>query len=248
MAGHSKWAGIKHKKAIIDAKRGKLFTKLAKEISVASKIGGPDPDANARLRTAISKAKGYSLPAANIDRAVKKGAGGLEGLTYEEIVYEGYAPAGIAILVETLTDNKNRTVAQIRSLLTKAGGQIGQPGSVIWMFQRRGLIIVESDGIDDLDRLMEIALNANAIDFTAYKEFIEIETEPDELDSIRTVLLDAQISIKSSEIFMSPKNPVKIDDEATGKKVSNLIDSLEDLDDVQNVYTTLEPSTDLLLE
>jgi YebC/PmpR family DNA-binding regulatory protein len=239
MAGHSKWAGIKHKKAIIDAKRGKIFTKIAREITVASRLGGPDPASNPRLRTAVLKGRGVSMPNDNIDRAIKKGSGDLDGVAYKEVSYEGYGAGGIAVMVEAMTDNINRTVPEIRSIFGKAGGQMGENGCVSWMFLRKGVIIVSRDEADE-DSLMETALEAGAEDMTAEAEVYEIHTPADDLETVREALEAKGIKMESVEVSMIPQNTVAVDDIDQARKVMRLMDNLEDHDDVQNVWANFD--------
>ena len=234
MSGHNKWASIKHKKAAADAKRGKLFTKVIKEITVAAKTGGGDPATNPRLRTAIQAAKDGNMPADNIDRAIKKGTGELEGVTYEELVYEGYGPAGVAILVQCLTDNKNRTAAEIRSIFTKADGAMAGAGSVAWIFEKKGLIVIPQKNTTE-DQLMEVALGAGAEDMVQSGDSFQVTTGTHEYEAVRKALEAAKIGFESAQITMIPKNetPVPAD---KARALFNLIDALEDHDDVQNVY------------
>lgn len=247
MSGHSKWSGIKHKKAIIDAKRGKMFTKIAREIAVASKLGGPDPDANPRLRTAILKGRGVSMPNDNIDRAIKKGAGDLNGANYDEVIYEGYGPGGIAVIVEAMTDNLNRTVSEIRTVFSKGGGQMGEKGCVGWMFTRKGIILVPVGGIDE-DPLMEIALEAGADDMEQDGDFFEISTPADDLETVREALEAKKITIESAEVSRVPENSVDVTEVEHARKVIRLMDNLEDLDDVQNVFANFDIPDEIMAE
>ncbi len=238
MSGHSKWSSIKHKKAAKDARRGKLFTKLIKEITVAARLGGGDVNANPRLRTAVLTARQNSMPADNIERAIKKGTGELEGVTYEEATYEAYGPGGVALLIQVLTDNRNRTVAEIRSLLTKHGGNMGAAGSVAWMFQKRGLITVERAGADE-DRVMEVALEAGAEDVREAGDLLEVLTSPETFDAVREALEKAGITLASAEVTMMPSSTVAI----TGKpaeQMVRLLEALEDHDDVQSVSSNMD--------
>ena len=238
MSGHSKWSTIKHKKAVKDARRGKMFTKLIKDLSIAARIGGSDPAANPRLRTAIAAAKAASMPGDTIDRAVKKGAGELEGVSYEEVIYEGHAPGGAAILLQTLTDNKNRTVSEVRHLLTKNGGNLGQPNSVAWMFTLKGILTIEKDQVDE-DQLMEVALDAGAEDIIAGTDMFEVVTAPDDLEEVRQALEHASITLLSAEATMVPQNTVSL----AGKEAEQalrLLDALQELDDVQTVSANVE--------
>lgn len=245
MSGHSKWASIKHKKAAVDAKRGKIFTKIIKELTVAARMGGGDPEANPRLRTIILKAKGANMPADNIERAIKKGTGELEGVSYEEVVYEGYGPAGVAIIVECLTDNKNRTAAEIRSTFNKGNGNMAGAGSVAWIFERKGIILVAKDQGSE-EEVMEAAISAGAEDFAAEDESYEITTDPQSLYAVKEAL-EKKISVKSADLTMVPKNmaPVSADD---ARGVLKLIETLEDHDDVQNVYANCDIPDEVMKE
>lgn len=240
MAGHSKWAQIKHKKAATDAKRGKIFTKIVKEISVAAKLGGGDPEGNPRLRSAIEKAKEVNMPSENIKRAIMKGTGELPGTTYEEVIYEGYGPGGVALLIEALTDNKNRTVSEIRHILSKNGGNLGEAGCVAWMFEKKGYILVEKTIIDE-DTLMSIVLDAGADDMKndPSEDNYEIITSPENLNAVKEAIEAQNIPISLSEITMLPKTYVTIEG-STADQMVKLIDALEDNDDVQNVYANFD--------
>lgn len=239
MSGHSKWHSIRHKKAAVDAKRGKLFTKLIKEITVAARLGGGDPNANPRLRTAIEAAQDANMPKENIIRAIKRGTGELEGVSYEEAVYEGYGPGGTAILVNVLTDNKNRTTAEVRHLFTKFGGSLGDSGCVSWMFNKRGLIQIPKSAVDE-DTIFEIAIDAGAEDVNMDdEEFYEIYTSPGDLIDIKNKIAEKGIKIENAEVTMIPQNTVHLEGE-DAKKLLNLINALEDHDDVQNVYSNFD--------
>lgn len=238
MAGHSKWANIKHRKAAQDAKKGKIFTKIAKELTVATKMGGSDPEMNPRLRVALDKAKSANMPKENVERAIKKGTGEGNDTTYYEVTYEGYGPGGFAILVNALTDNKNRTVAEVRSNLTKRGGSMGEAGCVAWMFEKKGIINVKRESADE-DKIMELAINAGAEDVEVSDEGYEIVSEPENYYSIKEALESEKIEIEFSEITMKPKTTVELKGE-DAKKAMNLIEILEDLDDVQEVYTNAD--------
>ena len=236
MSGHSKWSTIKHKKGAADAKRGRLFTKLIKEITMSAKVGGGIVESNPRLRSAVQAAKKASMPADNIDKAIKRGTGELEGVTYEEVVYEGYGPGGAAILIEAMTDNKNRTTAEIRHLLTKYGGNMGSAGSVVFQFTKKGYIAVERGAASE-DALMELALEAGAEDFrTEDADVFEITTDPSSLESVRAVLEGKGIAIQTAEVQMMPNTPVEVGDK--GPALLKLLDMLEDHDDVQKVWST----------
>ncbi|QWR78557.1 YebC/PmpR family DNA-binding transcriptional regulator [Candidatus Magnetomonas plexicatena] len=240
MSGHSKWSQIKRKKATTDSKRGKVFSKVVKEITVAARIGGGDPDGNVRLRTAIEKAKLYNMPYDNIKRAIQKGTGELPGAMYEEIMYEGYGIAGVALLIEAMTDNRNRTVAEIRRLLSKSGGNLGESGCVAWMFQKKGTITIDKKAATE-DQLMTIALEAGAEDMKnePEDEHYEIITTADSVEAVRTALINSGIAVSSSEITMIPDNYVSVDS-ATAEKLINLMDALDELDDVQNIYANFD--------
>lgn len=239
MSGHNKWSTIKHKKGAADAKRGKIFTKIIKEISVAAKLGGGDPAANPRLRTAIDKAKGENMPKDNIERAIKKGAGGMEGVNYEEINYEGYGPGGVAVLVEVLTDNRNRTVSDVRSIFTKSNGNMGETGCVSWIFDKKGLILFPKNV--DFDKLFEAAIEAGADDVAEQDEQFEVTTDPSSFIEVRDALTAAGFTFESAEITMIPQTQVKLE----GKQAESMLkmmDKLEDNDDVQNVYANFDIS------
>ncbi|MBI2167394.1 MAG: YebC/PmpR family DNA-binding transcriptional regulator [Candidatus Omnitrophica bacterium] len=246
MSGHSKWASIKHKKALVDAKRGKLFTKLIREIMVAARTGGGDPESNPRLRTAINTAKSANMPSDNIDRAVKKGTGGLEGVNYEEVHYEGYGPYGIAIYVHCLTDNKNRTASEIRNIFSKRQGALGGAGSVAWIFEKKGLVVVPAAEATE-DRLMEVALQAGAEDLSAVNDKFEIVTGPSSLEPVKAALEAAQIHAESVELTLIPKNQVSLTPEKA-RAVMSLVEALEDHDDVQNVYANFEIPDEMMKE
>lgn len=238
MSGHSKWATTKRKKAAIDAKKGKIFTKITKEITVAAKIGGSDPDGNARLRTAILKAKEANMPADNIKKAVMKGTGELPGVTYEETTYEGYGPNGVAVYIEIMTDNKNRTVAEIRKTFTRHGGNMGEAGCVSWMFHKKGYIVVEKNKADE-DKLMSLALDAGAEDMKSDNNNFEIITAPKDFEKVKEVLKQNNIEMSVSEITMVPQNYIKLDGKEA-EQMLKLMDELEDHDDVQNVYANFD--------
>lgn len=247
MSGHSKWATIKHKKGALDAKRGALFTKLIKEITVAAKNGGGSVDTNPRLRTAILKAKEANMPADNIDRAVKKGTGELPGVVYEETTYEGYGPHGVAILIEVLSDNKNRTTAEIRNILEKKGGSMSGAGSVAWQFQNKGFLSVNRAAIDE-EKLMGIALDAGASDFVTEKEVYEITAEPQDFEKVKKAIQDAGIPTDTAELTRIPSTTVKIAGLNEAKTILALIEGLEDHEDVQNVYANFDIPDEILKE
>ena len=244
MSGHSKWSSIKHKKGAADAKRGKIFTKIIKEITVAARIGGGDPDGNPRLRTAIMTAKSNNMPVDNITRAIKKGTGELEGTHYEEHTYEGYGPGGAAIFLEAMTDNKNRTVSEIRAALGKAGGNLGENGCVGWMFEQKGLIIVKSEAKSE-DDLMELAIDAGADDLQTVDDHYEITTAVESFEDVRKALEDAGVPMESAEITRIPQNTVSID-EKKAKALLKLMDILEDHDDIQKAYSNFEISDEVM--
>ncbi len=243
MSGHSKWSSIKHKKGAADAKRGKLFTKLVKEIIVAAKEGGGDQETNPRLRLAVSTAKAANMPNSNIDKAVKKGTGELEGVSYESYTYEGYGQNGIAIIVETLTDNKQRTVADVRHTFSKYGGNLAESGSVSWMFEQKGLIEIQKGDLDE-DEVMMAALDAGAEDFSSDNDYFEIYTEYSSLHSVLKKLEETEYKIEKAELTRIPKNSINADNVAG--KLLKLLDQLEDLDDVQKVYANFEISDEVM--
>jgi YebC/PmpR family DNA-binding regulatory protein len=238
MSGHSKWSSIKHKKGAADAKRGKIFTRIIREITVAARIGGGDPNGNPRLRTAILAGKAENMPKENIDRAIKKGTGELEGVSYEEANYEGYGPGGVAVLVDCLTDNKNRTVADIKYLFERHGGNLGEPGCVAWIFAKKGLIVVERDQVDE-EKLLELALEAGAEDVHEEEGEFEVITDPSDLETVREAIEKAGIPHAVAEISMIPKNTVKLEGKKAQQMV-NLMSGLEDNDDVSNVYANFD--------
>ncbi|MGH7831210.1 MAG: YebC/PmpR family DNA-binding transcriptional regulator [Candidatus Binatia bacterium] len=244
MSGHSKWSSIKHKKAAKDAKKGRLFTKLIKEITVAARAGGGDINANPRLRTAVMAAKAASMPGDNIERAIKKGTGELEGVTYEELYYEGYGPGGTAIMVQVLTDNKNRTVQEIRRLFAKHGGNLGENGCVSWMFDKKGLITVDRAQIEE-DRLISLALDGGAEDVRDEDGLFEIVTQPEDFDTVRDRLEQAKVPVTSAQLTMIPKNTVRlVGDKA--EQTLKLTEELEDHDDVQSVAANFDIPDELV--
>ncbi len=247
MSGHSKWATIKHKKGALDAKRGAVFTKLIKEITTAARNGGGNPDSNPRLRTVLGKAKEANMPADNIDRAIKKGTGELPGVTYEETSYEGYGPGGVAILIEVLTDNKNRTTSEIRNILEKKGGNMSGAGSVAWQFAKKGFIVVKKEAIDE-DKLMTIALDAGASDFVAQKEAYEVTTEPHDFEAVKKAIADAGIATESAEVTRIPSATVKVAELSQAKSLMTLIEALEEHEDVQDVYSNFDIPDEILQE
>jgi len=241
MSGHNKWSTIKHKKGAADAKRGKVFTKLIKEISVAAKLGGGDAAANPRLRTAIDKAKAENMPKDNIERAIKKGTGGMEGVIYEEITYEGYGPGGVAVLVEVMTDNRNRTVSDVRSIFTKCNGNMGETGCVSWMFDKKGLIVFNTTV--EFEKLFEAALEAGADDVSEEDEQYEVITEPSAFIEVREALEKAGFTYESAEVTMIPQTLMKLEGKPA-ESMLKLMERLEDNDDVQNVYANFDISTE----
>ena len=238
MSGHSKWATTKRKKAVIDAKRGKMFTKLIKEITIAAREGGGDPEANPRLRLAVDNAKAANMPQDNIERAIKKATGELEGQAYHELTYEGYGPSGIAILVEVATDNKNRTVAEIRHLFSKGGGSMGENGSVAWMFDRKGIILLPQKGKTE-DEIMEVILDAGAEDLHTEEDYFEVQTPLESFEPVRKSLVNKNIDIENASLQWIAKNAISVEGE-DAEKVIKLIEAFEDNDDVQNVYSNAD--------
>ena len=239
MSGHSHWAGIKYKKAALDAKRGKVWSKVARMIIVAAKQGGGDPSANLTLRYAIDKAKAANMPKDTIEKAVKKGTGELEGSNFEEVLYEGYGPSGVAVMVEALTDNRNRTGPEIKRLFEKHGGSLGTSGCVNWMFVKKGLITVNTANADE-EQLLEIALNAGADDMQNTGEVFEITCEPGAYEELRKTLGQKEITVEVAEISMVPQNTIDVKDENTAKKIISLMEAFEDHDDVQNTYANFD--------
>lgn len=244
MSGHSKWSTIKHKKAAVDAKRGKIFTKLIKEITVAARMGGGDPSANPRLRSAMLTAKGENLPKDKLERAIKKGTGEIEGASYDEILYEGYGPGGAAVLVESLTDNKNRAVADIRHIFNKCAGNLGENGCVAWMFDKKGYIVVEQT-VTDEDTLMETALEAGAEDVREDNGNFEVITEPGEFEAVSKAIEDAGIPMVESEVTMLPQTAASLKGKEAEQMI-RLMDMLDDCEDVQKVYTNADIPEELI--
>ena len=239
MSGHSHWAGIKYKKAVVDARRGKIWSKLARTIIVAAKNGGPDPTVNLPLRYAIDKAKAANMPKDTIAKAIKKGTGELGAVNFEEVLYEGYAPGGVAIMVEVLTDNRNRTAPEIKKLFEKHGGSLGISGCVNWMFSKKGLITVSTADAGE-DELLQIALAAGADDLQNTGELFEITCDPAAYEQLKNTLEEKDIAIQVAEISMVPQNTVPVEDAATAKKIISLMDDFEDQDDVQNTYANFD--------
>ncbi len=246
MSGHSKWHTIKHKKGAADAKRGKVFTKIIKEITVCARIGGGDIESNAALRTVILKAKAANMPKDNIEKAIKKGLGDTDGADYAELQYEAYAPGGVGLLISTLTDNKNRTAADVRSALNKGGGSLASSGAVSYQFQRKGVISYLEEGVD-FDTLFEVALEAGAEDVESEEGVVEVITDPGDFETVLTALQEGGFEEEGAEVAMVPDNRVALEDEQT-VKVLRLIERLEDLDDVQSVASTLEVRADFSME
>ncbi len=244
MSGHSKWSSIKHKKGLADAKRGKVFTKIIKEITTAARIGGGDPSGNARLRKAIDEAKASNMPSDNVDRAVKKGTGELEGTVYEEINYEGYGPGGVAILVETMTDNKNRTVSEIRHLFSKHNGNLGETGCVSWMFEVKGVINIPKEGSNE-DALMEAALEAGADDIQDAGDSWDVVTTQSSFDAVKKALAERKFAIASAEVTKIPQTTVKLEGK-TAETMLKLMEKIEDHEDVQHVYANFDIPDDII--
>lgn len=238
MSGHSKWSTIKRKKGTTDARRGKVFTKLIKEITVAARSAGGDPDSNPGLRTAIAAAKAENMPKDNIERAIKRGTGELEGATYEEVCYEGYGPGGAAVLVESLTDNKRRTVADIRYIFSKSGGNLGEAGCVAWMFEKKGLFVLEKGDTDE-EVLMDVVLDAGGEDIRDEESVLEVITSQEDFEAVKKALDEKNLHYQFAEITMVPKNTVKLENKQA-EQILRLMDSLEDSDDVQKVYSNFD--------
>ncbi len=245
MSGHSHWAGIKHKKAANDAKRGKVWSKIARMIIVAAKAGGGDPGQNLTLRYAIDKGKGANMPKDTIEKAIKKGTGELGAVNYEEVLYEGYAPGGIAIMIDGLTDNRNRTAPEIKKIFEKRGGSLGNSGCVNWMFSKKGLITVKTDAIDE-DSLMELALSAGADDMENTGEVYEITCDPEAYEELKKAIDEKEIPTEIAELSMVPQTTVPVDNVETAKKILALMEDFEDHDDVQNVYANFDIPDEIL--
>ena len=244
MSGHSKWSSIKHKKGAADAKRGKIFTKLIKEITVAARMGGGDPDGNPRLRSAILAAKAENMPKENIDRGIKKGTGELEGVNYEEANYEGYGPGGVAVLLECLTDNKNRTVADVKHIFERHGGNLGEPGCVAWMFKQKGLIVLDKEEVEE-EQLFNVALEAGAEDVKDEGDEFEVITDPSDFESVREAIEGAGLPHTMAEVTKIPQNMTKVEGKKAQQMV-NLMQALEDHDDVSHVYANCDIPDDVL--
>lgn len=239
MAGHSKWANIKRRKGAVDAKRGKIFTKIIKEVMVAARLGGGDINGNPRLRSAVLAAKAENMPKENIERAIKKGTGELEGVSYEEITYEGYGPGGVAVMVECMTDNKVRTVADVRHFFSKSGGNLGESNCVSWMFDRKGSILIDTTAISE-DELMEMAIEAGAEDVVTEENTFQVLTAPDDFTAVSEALSAKGIGFVEASISMIPKNVVEVADEKVAKQLMKLLENLEDNDDVQKVHANFD--------
>ncbi|AGF80015.1 DNA-binding regulatory protein, YebC/PmpR family [Desulfocapsa sulfexigens DSM 10523] len=245
MSGHSKWANIKHKKGAADAKRGKIFTRLIKEITVAARMGGGDPDGNPRLRSAIVTARAENMPKDNITRAIKKGTGELEGEVYDEILYEGYGPGGVAVLVECMTDNRNRTVADIRHYFAKSGGNLGESGCVAYMFDKKGMMLVDKTTISE-EALMELAIEAGADDVVEEDDYFQIVTAPEDFDAVRDELEEGGVSFAEASLTMVPQTTIEVTEEKPARALLKLLDNIEGHDDVQNVHANFDIDDDLM--
>jgi YebC/PmpR family DNA-binding regulatory protein len=245
MSGHSKWHSIRHKKGATDAKRGKIFSKLIKELIVAARLGGGDPVGNPRLRTAIAAAKAENMPKENIERAIKRGTGELEGVNYEEYIYEGYGPGGVAVLVEVMTDNKNRAAADVRYIFSKRGGSLGEAGCVAWMFDKKGLIVFEQDRISE-DEILEVALEAGADDVVTTEDQFEVHIDLATFESVKQAFDNQGLRYTMAEITMVPQNTVKLDDESQAVQILKLMEAIEDSDDVQKVYANFDIPAEIL--
>lgn len=246
MSGHNKWSTIKHKKGAADAKRGKLFSKLIKEITIAARMGGGDPEGNPRLRTAVNAARSANMPKENIERAIKRGTGEIAGVTYEETTYEGYGPGGVAVMLEVLTDNKNRTVSEIRHIFDKFNGSLGESGCVAWLFDKKGIVVVTAEAVDE-DDVMELALEAGAEDVEGEGDAFEMTTAPGDFEAVRSAVEEKGWKIELAEITMIPKDTVKLD----GKKAEQMLkmmDALDDNEDLQKVYANFDISEEEMLK
>ncbi len=239
MSGHSKWATIRHKKGAADAKRGKIFTKLIKELMVAARMGGGNPEGNPRLRAALLAAKAENMPRDNIDRAIKKGTGELEGVNYEEFAYEGYGPAGVAVLVDIMTDNRNRAASEVRHIFSRNSGNLGEAGCVSWMFNKKGSIVFDKKAMPE-EELIELALEAGAEDVKDQEDQFEVITSPEDFLNVKAAFDDRELKYELAEITMSPQTTVRIEDPKTAQQLLRLMDALEDSDDVQNVYANFD--------
>ncbi len=247
MAGHSKWAGIKHKKAVVDAQRGKAFSKVIREITAAARLGGGHPEGNPRLRLAIQKAREVNLPKDSLEKAVKRGTGDLPGVSYEEMVLEGYGPGGVAILVEALTDNKNRTSAELRSIFTRLGGNLAGAGSVSWIFQKKGLIVIHANVASE-EQLMNIVLDAGAEDLKVEADQATVTTSPQALEGVKAALQKASIAWETADLAMVPSSTMRVEDASQAKALLALLDALEDHEDTQHVYANFDIPDEILAE
>lgn len=245
MAGHSKWSNIKHRKGREDARRSRVFTKIGRQIAVAAREGGGDPAMNSRLRLAIDTARAANMPTDNIERAIKRGTGELEGANYEELTYEGYGPGGVAILLEAMTDNRNRTAGEIRHLFSRYDGNLGESGCVAWMFERRGVMTIDLASVEDTDELMLKALDTGADDIEIHDDFIEILTEPNAMATVREALTEAGYELTAAELRMVPSNVIEVEGDAA-QKLLKLLDALEDHDDIQSVSANFDVQEDVL--
>ena len=245
MSGHSKWSTIRHKKGAADARRGKIFTKLIKEIMVAARMGGADINGNHRLRAAVAAAKTENMPKDNIDRAIKKGTGDLDGVSYEEINYEGYGPGGVAVLLDILTDNRNRAASEIRHIFSRNGGNMGEAGCVAWMFTKKGSIVFSKDAISE-DALMELALEAGAEDVQDQGEQFEVTTSLEDFNTVRTAFEEKGLNYETAELTMVPQTTVRIEDEKLAQQLLRLMDALEDSDDVQHAYANFDIADEIM--
>jgi YebC/PmpR family DNA-binding regulatory protein len=245
MSGHSHWAGIKHRKAAQDAKKGVAYQRLTKNIIAAARTGGGDPNANFALKVAIDRAKEGNVPNDNIERAVKRGSGNLEGVTYEDVIYEGYGPGGVAVMVETSTDNRNRTAPEMRAIFTRVGGAIGEMGCVAWNFERRGIVTVTGDGIDE-DELLSVAIEAGADDMNDTGDGFEIITDPSLVSAVAKAVRDAGYVVSAAEVTMEPKTTIQVKTKEEAEKMLNMVDRFEESDDVQNVYSNFEIPDEIL--
>ncbi|MHC4777499.1 MAG: YebC/PmpR family DNA-binding transcriptional regulator [Planctomycetota bacterium] len=245
MAGHSHWAGIKHKKGVVDARRGKLFSKLARSIITAARLGGGDPDMNLRLKYAVDKARAANMPKDNIERAIKRGSGAQDGDDFEELVYEGYGPTGVAVMVEALTDNRNRTASEVRKIFERRGGNLGESGSVGWMFERQGLFTLDRDAIDEED-LVELAVEAGAENVESEGGIYEVTCDLASFEGVRQAFLDRELTTRVAEIARIPKSKIQAESQEDAKKILGFMDDLEDLEDVQNVYANFDIPEDIL--
>ena len=246
MSGHSKWATIKHKKGATDAKRAKVFAKLIRQVEVAAREGGPDPEMNPSLRTMYQKARDSSVPLDTIEKAIKRATGGMEGVSYEQITYEGYAPGGVALLIEVLTDNRNRSGSDVRSVFSKRGGSMAEPGAVAWQFDRKGVLVVDGDAEED--DLMLAALDAGATDIMREGDTWRVTSAPSDLNAVRSGIEDSGFTVESGDLSMVAQNLVPVEDRGSAKKVLELIDALDDLDDVQDIYGNFDIPDALLAD